>query len=133
MTRRVKFALTSLLGVLGLVVLGGSVAHAQGVAVDANRATRGKVVWERNGCYVCHAFGRQLGAPDLMGVTDRREQAWLRRWLKETSVMLASDAQARALLEQYRGIKMPQFKLTDTDIEAVIHFMAQESQKMRKA
>lgn len=130
MTRCAKLAVTGLFVALSLV---SSVAHAQGVTVDANRATRGKAVYMKNGCYVCHAFGRLLAAPDLMGVTDRRDQDWLRRWLKDTNGMLATDPQAKAMLEQFRYVKMPQFKIGDSDIDAVIHFMAQESQRMRKA
>lgn len=128
--RRAKLALTGLFVALSL---GTSVAQAQGVTVDANKAKRGKSVYERQGCYVCHAFGRLLAAPDLMSVTDRRDQDWLRRWLKDTNGMLATDPQAKAMLEQFRYVKMPQFKISDPDIDAIIHFMAQESQRMRKA
>jgi cytochrome c551/c552 len=130
MTRCAKLAVTGIFVALSLL---SSSAQAQGVTVDANRATRGKVVWEKNGCYICHAFGRQLGGPDLMAVTDRRDQDWLRRWLKDTNGMLATDPQAKAMLEEYRLVKMPQFRISDPDIDALIHFMAQESQKMRKA
>jgi cytochrome c551/c552 len=130
MTRCAKLALTGLFVALSL---GSSVVQAQGVTVDANRATRGKLVYERNGCYICHAFGRQLGGPDLMSVTDRRGEDWLKRWLKDTNMMLANDPQAKAMLEQYKMVRMPQFKISDSDIEAVIHFMAQESLRMRKA
>lgn len=130
MTRRAKLALTGIFVAFGLA---GSTAHAQGVTVDANRAARGKTVYERHGCYICHAFGRQLAAPDLMAVTDRRDQDWLRRWFKDTNGMLATDPQAKAMLEEYRLVKMPQFKLTDSDVDALIHFMAQESQRLRKA
>jgi len=130
MTRCAKLALTGLFVALSL---GSSVAQAQGVTVDANRASRGKVVYMRNGCYVCHAFGRLLAAPDLMAVTDRRGEEWLRRWFKDTNGMLATDPQAKAMLEEWKMVKMPQFKLTDPDIDALIHYMAQESQRLRKA
>lgn len=130
MTRSAKLALIGLVG--GALGLGGSVAEAQeSFRVDANRANRGKTVWIRNGCYVCHGFGKVLAAPDLAGVTERRDHDWLRRWLKETNAMLASDAQARAMLEQWQNVKMPQVKLTDADVDALLHFMAQETQRTR--
>lgn len=127
-----KLALLGLAaGVLGI---GASVAQAQGsFRVDPSLATRGKVVYERNGCYVCHAMGRVLAAPDLAGVTERREIGWLRRWLKDTNTMLESDPQARAMLEQWHYVKMPQIKLSDRDVDAVIHYMAQENQRLRSA
>ena len=118
--------------VAGALGIGSSVAAAQGgFQVDASLASRGKVVYERNGCYICHGFGKVLAAPDLQGVTERRDAAWLRRWLKETSNMLESDPQARAMLEQWRFIKMPQIKLSDNDVNALLHFMAQETERTR--
>ena len=115
-------------------MLGASVASAQGgLRVDPNLASRGKIVYERNGCYVCHGIGRLLAAPDLAGVTERREVGWLRRWLKETNAMLESDPQARAMLEQWRGIKMPQIKLSDSDVDAILHYIARETAKVRSA
>lgn len=131
MTRCSKFVLTGLVGFV--MFLGGSEAQAQGVQVDANRAARGKQVWMRDGCYMCHAFGRPLAGPDLAGVTERRDPEWLKRWLKETNEMLGQDPQARAMLEQFKGARMPQVKLNDSDIEALIHFMAQETQRTRQA
>lgn len=131
MTRCAKLALIALVG--GALALGGSVAEAQeGFRVDVNRATRGKAVWMRHGCYTCHGFGRKvLAGPDLAGVTERRDHDWLRKWLKETNSMLAGDPQAMAMLEQWKYVKMPQFKVSDADVEALIHFLAQESQRTR--
>jgi cytochrome c551/c552 len=132
MIRPAKLALVGL--VAGAMAVGSSVAHAQGsLRVDPNLASRGKVVYERNGCYVCHALGRVLAGPDLAGVTERREVGWLRRWLKETNAMLESDPQARAMLEQWRFVKMPQIKLSDRDVDAILHYLAQETQKLRSA
>jgi cbb3-type cytochrome oxidase cytochrome c subunit len=128
MTRTSKLVLLGLVG--GALGVGGSVAEAQS-RVDANLATRGKTVWMRNGCYTCHGIGKLLAAPDLAGVTERRDHAWLRRWLKETSSMLQSDPQARAMLEQYHYIKMPQFKLSDADVDALLAFLAEETQRTR--
>lgn len=131
MTRSVKLALICL--VVGALGAGGSVAEAQaGFTVDQALATRGKTVWMRNGCYMCHGFGMsRRAAPDLAGVTERRDHDWLRRWLKETNSMLQSDPQARAMLEQWNYVKMPQIRLSDADVNALIHFMAQETQRTR--
>jgi cytochrome c551/c552 len=119
--------------VAGALGVGSSVAHAQGLRVDPNLAARGKVVYERNGCYACHGMGKVLAGPDLAGVTERRELGWLRRWLKETNAMLESDPQAQAMLEQWRFVRMPQIKLSDADVDALIHYMAQETQRIRSA
>lgn len=130
MIRPARLALVGL--VAGALVVVPSVAQAQqSFRVDANLANRGKTVWMRNGCYACHGFARRLAGPDLAGVTERRELGWLRRWLKETNAMLESDPQAMAMLEQWGYVKMPQIKLRDADVDALLHFMAQETQRVR--
>lgn len=128
MTRSARLALIGLVG--GALGAGASVAQAQGTA-DANLAIRGRTVWVRRGCYACHGIGRQLAGPDLAGVTERRDHDWLRRWLKDTKAMLESDPQARAMLEQYRNMKMPQITLSDADVDALLQFLAQETQRIR--
>ena len=98
-------------------------------AVDEALATRGKAVWSKNGCAGCHGFGKKMAGPDLAGVHERRSLDWLRRWLQDTKAMLESDSIARALLAQAKGAKMPQFKLTEPDVDALVHYMAQETAK----
>src|SRR5262245_16001960 len=68
-------------------------AELEGKPVDINLAAAGLQVWRDKGCYACHGFGRQLGAPDLAGVMERRDHDWLRKWLKQTEVMIQSDPQ----------------------------------------
>lgn len=108
-------------------------AAAQGssITVDEALASRGKTVWTQRGCAGCHSFGKRGAGPDLVGVDHRRSKEWLQRWLKETTQMLETDSVAQALVVEYKGVKMPQFKLPDADIEALIHYMARESGKKK--
>ena len=127
---------SSKLALLGLVVaaLAGfsSVAEAQGITVDANLAKRGKTLWQNRGCMGCHSIGKgRLAGPDLAGVTERRSMDWLKRWLKNTEEMLANDSAAQAMLAEANGIKLPQVKLTDADIDAVLHYIVQETEKKK--
>jgi hypothetical protein len=46
--------------------------------------------------------------------------------------MLESDETAKALLAEYNNTKMPDFKMKDEDALAVIHYIAKESQKVKK-
>jgi mono/diheme cytochrome c family protein len=101
--------------------------------VDPGLYSAGKQVFERNGCYTCHAFGRVLGGPDLVGITEGRDHDWLRKWLKDTDVMIDGDPLGQALLKQWRGVRMPNFRLGDRDIDALLHYMAQESARARAA
>jgi protein SCO1/2 len=108
-------------------------AAAQGsFAMDANLAKRGQKVWQSSGCMICHTLGRGQGAgPDLAGVYERRSIEWLTRFLKNTEEMLESDPIAIALLEEYKNIKMPNVKLHDRDIQAVLHYIARETEELR--
>jgi cytochrome c2 len=115
----------SLLIVAALVLGAAASGAAQGMTVDAAKAKRGKTVFN-NRCLPCHTIGKGKAAgPDLKGVFERRNEEWVRRWLKNTTDMLASDSTAMALLTEYRGMKMPDLKLPDSDIDAVINFLAQ--------
>jgi len=130
MTRILKLELAALAAVaIGLSLC--SSAAAQDIAVNPSLAKRGAYVYNSKGCYVCHGIGKQLGGPDLLGVMERRDHDWLRRWLKKTTEMIQSDPQAMAMVETYQWQKMPDMKLTDSDIEALFHFMTRETQRVR--
>ena len=115
---------------LGLPVV--AAAQGSGFTVDNALAANGKKAWAKYGCVSCHAFGKRGAGPDLVGVEQRRSAEWLHSWLKETRQMLETDSTAKALLVEYKGVKMPQFKLTDEDINGLIHYIAQESAKKSK-
>jgi nitrite reductase (NO-forming) len=69
-------------------------------------AAAGKMTFE-NKCLACHALGqgRKVG-PDLAGVTQRRRDEWIERWLASPETMLAHDDTAKALLAVYK-LPMP--------------------------
>jgi mono/diheme cytochrome c family protein len=55
----------------------------------------------------------------------------LHRWLKDTEGMLASDSTAQAMLEEWKGMRMPGQKLSDQEIDAILAFVDAESAKRR--
>jgi nitrite reductase (NO-forming) len=85
-------------------------------------AVAGKLDFESK-CLACHTIGggRKLG-PDLAGVTKRRDQAWLTRWLKEPEKMLQADPIAQALLKEYNNVPMPNQNLSDTEIRQYLKY-----------
>jgi cytochrome c551/c552 len=104
---------------------------AQGMSVDATRAANGMKLWKKHGCVGCHAIGKRLAGPDLAGVSERRSVEWLHRWMKDTKAMLETDSTAKAMMKESNGARMPQFKLSDTDIDDLLHYIAQETAKKR--
>jgi hypothetical protein len=45
--------------------------------------------------------------------------------------MLASDSIAQAMLAEYQNVKMPNLRLSDEEVEALIHYMQQETDKKK--
>lgn len=130
MHRSLKLALTT----LAVVAVGlPAIAAAQGsFTVDPVAAKRGRVVWQNTGCMICHTIAGGKGAgPDLAGVFERRTVDWLTRWLQNTTEMLETDSIAKAMLVEHKNIKMPQVKLSDKDINAVLHYIAERGEKAR--
>jgi nitrite reductase (NO-forming) len=85
-------------------------------------AVQGKLHFESK-CLACHSIGegKKLG-PDLAGVTKRRSDAWLSRWLKEPEKMLETDADAKALLKEFNNIPMPNQSLTEPEIRQYLKY-----------
>lgn len=76
-------------------------------------------------CNACHTVG--LGdrtGPDLLGVTLRRDRAWLTRYILAPDAVLASgDATARQLDAKFGGMRMPNLGLGRADAEAIIGYL----------
>ena len=85
-------------------------------------AVRGKLAFESK-CLACHSLGagKKLG-PDLAGVTHRRTESWLQRWLRSPEKMLESDADAKALLKQFNNLPMPNQNLPEAEIREYLQF-----------
>lgn len=83
----------------------------------------GEQLFLRVGCKSCHTIGAgKLIGPDLAGVTTRRDGAWLKRWLKDPPTMIATDPEAKKLLEEYLT-PMPSYGLTNKEIDLLIDYL----------
>lgn len=92
----------------------------------------------RTRCAACHTIGAKDAAksgkppvgPDLLGVTRKRDRAWLTRWLAEPDKMLAEkDPLAMDLLAAYGNVPMPNLRLDGADIQALLVYIAEESSR----
>lgn len=93
----------------------------------------------RTHCAACHTIGggdlddvaRWRVGPDLYQVSERRDRAWLERWLYEPDVMLEEgDPVATAMLEQYSDIPMPNLRLSREDVEMLLGYIDTESRRI---
>ena len=76
-------------------------------------------------CSACHTYGKgdRVG-PDLKGVTERRQRAWLLSWIRSSQrAVEAGDPIATALFEKYKRERMPDQNLPEQDIAALIDYL----------
>jgi mono/diheme cytochrome c family protein len=134
MNRTLK--LTMIAGAVTLLgALPVSQVHGQGSAptVDPALAKKGRSMFASKGCNGCHSVGGgKRAGPDLAGVSERRDAEWLKKFLKDPPMMLTTDSIAMAMLTEYKNVKMPNMKLSDADIDALLHYIAEETAKKKK-
>ena len=116
-------------GAIGLIAAGaaaggGETEHHNIPATAAPSdpvAVKGKLSFESK-CLACHSIGGgdKLG-PDLYGVSKRRTDAWLAKWLKSPELLLQSDADAKAMLDKYK-LPMPNQNLSNEEIREFVTY-----------
>lgn len=126
MIRTLKLTLTAA-AVFALALPMSAAAQGGSFTVDAGLAKQGEKLWKNRGCSGCHVIGKKAGGPDVSGVVQRRGLEWVRRWLGNTTEMLETDSTAQAMLAEWNNVKMPDMKLKDSEVNALIHYMAHKS------
>jgi protein SCO1 len=111
--------------------------HDYADAPKLRKMSKGESLF-RTRCASCHTIGppqlksakRPIG-PDLAGVTQKRERAWLTRWLREPDKMLAEkDPLAMALLAEWAEVPMPNLRLSPADIEELLAHIEEETHRL---
>jgi cytochrome c2 len=76
-------------------------------------------------CAACHTIGGgRLVGPDLAGVTERRSQVWLNKFILSSQAMVKNgDADAVAVFEQFSGIVMPDFPLAEAQVTQLLAYI----------
>ncbi len=94
----------------------------------------------RDRCSSCHVISggllpqrnaRPLG-PDLFGVTERRDDAWLRRWMAEPDKMVESGDPIAVAMSSAWEVVMPNFRLDPNEIDNLIRYIDSESDRLRQ-
>lgn len=98
----------------------------------AQEVSEETVAFFRQNCTSCHTVGGgRLAGPDLKGVNERRDAAWLTRFVMDPKAMIDSgDPYAQELLRAARGVFMPPVPgLTRERVVKLIEMLAVESAK----
>lgn len=115
-----------LLHILVLVFISFSTVFSQDApaVIDSAAVLKGEQIFKAN-CTACHVMGdKKLIGPGLLGVTDRREKEWLKKWINSSSDFIASgDPDAIAIYEEYNKVAMTSYYFSDPDFEAVFAYL----------
>jgi protein SCO1/2 len=109
----------------------GRMAYTDASLLD--KFTRGEYLFKTR-CNSCHSVGGGDGiGPDLAGVTEKRDPAWLTRWLQSPDEMLAEeDPIAMELFAKYQELPMPNLSLNDLDVQGLVDYMRKESLRLEQ-
>ena len=112
--------------VAGIVIMVGLLLLISALAtqvVAAQSPEEGEVVFGQT-CSACHtiAGGVRVG-PDLQGVTERREESWLKVHILSPSVHQAQNDPIAVANREKFGLSMPDLGLTEQQVAAVIAYL----------
>jgi len=75
-------------------------------------------------CAKCHTIGRgdRVG-PDLKGVSDRHDKAWIVGFITKTESYLNTDPEAKKLLVRFNGVRMETLNLNEAQAEGLLSYI----------
>ncbi|TNE79912.1 MAG: c-type cytochrome [Bacteroidetes bacterium] len=99
------------------------------VPAFAQDAANGKNLFEGN-CTSCHGVHEKLIGPALSGVSDRREEAWLLKWINNSQGMIkAGDPIAVKLFNDNGKQSMNSFNFSDAELKDILAYIKEETAK----
>jgi len=86
----------------------------------------------RSKCAACHTIGKgDAMGPDLAGVFQRRDRAWITHYIMAPDKVLASgDPIAKALFARYKKVRMPFLEMRPEDMEVLLPYLERQSNKV---
>jgi mono/diheme cytochrome c family protein len=113
---------------LGLIILSALAALPSPASAQSGPEgdpSRGQALFGQK-CGSCHTIGGgKLVGPDLAGVTDRRDPAWVTRFILTPDRLIADgDPLAMQLLEENNFISMPNLGLSEVEAGDLLAYLA---------
>lgn len=92
-------------------------------AVDEARQKEGRKTF-KSLCASCHKLDKKFIGPALGNVEERRENDWLKAWIKDNAALRATgDKDANAVFKEYKGSVMTAFpQLSDQQIDDILYY-----------
>jgi protein SCO1/2 len=129
-TKFMAMKIQQLMGYTAKAVDLGAANRTESVKLDIDK---GKYLFHTR-CAACHTIGNgdKVG-PDLLGVTNVRDRAWLSRIITEPDKLIEEkDPIATMLFKKYREIRMPRLGLAPEDVNTLIDFMKTQTADFKK-
>ena len=94
------------------------------LSIKAFSQADGAKIYKQN-CTACHVLGEtKLIGPGLKGITEKRDKEWLKKWINNSSGLIASgDADAIAIFEEYNKVAMTNFYFSDDEFEGLFSYL----------
>jgi mono/diheme cytochrome c family protein len=110
----------------GAAPVAAAATTAAPAASSGGDAAKGKELFNAN-CAACHKLDAKATGPALRGVADRREKAWIYKWVHNSSDLIKSgDAVAVKVFEENNKIPMTAFpQLSEGDIDNIIAYTSE--------
>ena len=101
-------------------------------AAGGGDAAAGKALFNAN-CAACHKLDAKMTGPALRGVAERRDRAWLGKWIKNSKDLIASgDADAVKIFEEFNKTPMTAFpQLSDADVDNILAYTSQPKEEAK--
>jgi len=99
------------------------------ISVLESNAQDGAKLFKAN-CTACHQLGARLVGPDLLGVSEKRTEEWLIKFIQSSQGLIASgDADAKAIFEEFYSIAMPDQAFSTGEIKSILAYIGEMTPK----
>jgi len=98
----------------------GPITEVELGELDPEQAAAGRTLFETY-CAACHKFGERYVGPDLAGVTERRAPEWIMNMILNTDEMIFNDDIAYGLLAEYMT-PMPQLITDEAQARSLLEY-----------
>jgi cytochrome c2 len=95
--------------------------------IDQALADQGEQLFTSRGCAGCHQMDTRMIGPALGDVTARRSYEWIQAIILKPDSMIANDADAKALYEEY-GTPMVNMGATTEDAHAIYEYLRAQAE-----
>ncbi len=102
-------------------------AEAPSGPVDQTLANQGEALFTSRGCAGCHQLDTRMIGPAVGDVTTRRSYEWIVAMILRPDSMITSDADAKALYEEY-GTPMVNMGATADDARAIYEYLRSQAE-----